>query len=274
MMSIPRAVYELLVLVLSIHFVGAFIAPNPVQRELLPDALKATSSPTFENLGQQRKDSEESVLGLTENQALTYKKTGSYCLDLFTDVLPHIRKDELCSYLETAWSEDPLITLKLIFQMGDPRKGKSDRVNFHQSLLWLYHHHYETLMLNLHRVGEFAYYKSMLELLVLAIDGSDALDDNRVKNRNRGSQGRLTEEAYSRRTQTRHETHQRNVEEFMNTLPESMASEWKESSPNIKTTNGRGFTWVNDDMRNHFVKFVEERNKELSKKARAAKKER
>lgn len=86
---------------------------------------------TFENRVLQRIDSEGSLLGLTENQTLTYKKTGSKCLDLFVDVLPSTPRSDLSEYLEAAWGEDALTTLKLVFQLGDARKGKGHLEQLH-----------------------------------------------------------------------------------------------------------------------------------------------
>ena len=62
--------------------------------------LGASGAPTYENKGLQRTDPAGSVLGLTENQALTYVATGSTCMDLFFDVAGghgidgHERRDE------------------------------------------------------------------------------------------------------------------------------------------------------------------------------------
>lgn len=38
-------------------------------------------------------------------------------------------KDALYTALRNAWDEDPLATMKLLLQLGDPREGKSDRDN-------------------------------------------------------------------------------------------------------------------------------------------------
>ena len=157
----------------------AFAGKEVVSHTTISLSSRSDSSPPFENFGLQRKDSEGSVLGLTKNQALTYKKTGSKCLDLFNDVMPYTSREDLSDYLKAAWEEDALSTLKIIFQLGDPRKGKSDIKNLHQSLLWLYDNHFETLMLNIQNVGNFSYHKSLLELMVLGVHGSDALDDKR-----------------------------------------------------------------------------------------------
>lgn len=188
-------------------------------------------------------------------------------MDLYTDVLPDTERENLAKYLEEAWKEDPSTTLKLIFQLGDPRKGKSDRLNLHQALLWLYDHHFETLLLNLHQVPRFSYYKSMLELMVLVVSGADALDDKceRVYNKERRYIKPLTgsKHFYDER---RLATHKNNVEAFFESTQDP--EEW----PDPSMYDGV-YGWVSQDLRDQFIAFMHERDKQVSKDAKLARRQ-
>ena len=137
-------------------------------------------------------------LGWTENGALTYWATGSACVDLYFDVVPGISVSQLHELLLRAWDEDPHVTLQLIVQLGDPRKGKSDRDNFYQALYWLYQKTPETVVLNLRPIAELTCWKSILDLLVLVAYGPTALDDTRSQE----SQQRLDRQQQEHDTST------------------------------------------------------------------------
>lgn len=216
--------------------------PSPIAAVLEPNG------PTYQNVGLQRVDPAGSVLGLTENNALTYHATGSKCIDLFFDVTPRISEDELNELLEEAWDENPLLTLKVIFQLGDPRFGKGDRRNFYKCLLWLYQLHHPTLLKNLHHLKRFSCYKAMLDLLVLAARGPDALDDKRTKS----GRGRT-------RSPDKRQFH---IDLFFASLPEDSAPEF--TSQNALNDAGR---WKNAELREMFVKFIHARDQDESRLA-------
>ena len=100
------------------------------------------------------------VMGRTENGAATFTASGSACLDLFFDTVPGIGEARLKALLGSAWAEDATTTLRLIFQLGDPRRGKGDKRNFYASMLWLLQHHPETFIQNMPLVPRHSYYKT------------------------------------------------------------------------------------------------------------------
>ncbi len=66
-----------------------------------------------------------------ENACPAFASNDSPCVDLFFKTVPDILLPELKSLLEKAWKEDPGVTLKLIFNLGNVRKdggGKMDKV--------------------------------------------------------------------------------------------------------------------------------------------------
>eukprot|EP00931_Biecheleriopsis_adriatica_P088146 TRINITY_DN62523_c0_g1_i1.p1 TRINITY_DN62523_c0_g1~~TRINITY_DN62523_c0_g1_i1.p1 ORF type:complete len:1304 (+),score=207.16 TRINITY_DN62523_c0_g1_i1:34-3945(+) len=78
---------------------------------------------------------------------------------------------KLQELLEDAWQEDPEVCLKLIFHLGAARKGKQDRWNFYDAMLWLWEKSPATVLLNLERVEPTVYWKSLLEILARICEG-------------------------------------------------------------------------------------------------------
>ena len=105
------------------------------------------------------------VMGRTENGAPTFVASGRACLDLYFDSVPGIGEEHLKDLLGSAWAEDATTTTRLIFQLGDPRKGKSDKPNFYRAMMWLWQHHPETFLQNLQLIPQHCYNKALLDLL-------------------------------------------------------------------------------------------------------------
>ncbi|KAK3938193.1 hypothetical protein QBC46DRAFT_390815 [Diplogelasinospora grovesii] len=86
---------------------------------------------------------------LTENADVAFRSTKSALVDLFyelEDVLSGPRTREL---LDAAWKEDPLVTLKIIFNARSIHLGKSSRPCFYRCAGWLAKEHPLTLLANL-----------------------------------------------------------------------------------------------------------------------------
>ncbi|EFJ18310.1 hypothetical protein SELMODRAFT_420109 [Selaginella moellendorffii] len=111
--------------------------------------------------------------GLTENLADTYLASGSACLDFFFHIVPDTTDSSRVKELATmAWKEDPLTTLKLIFQLRGIRgSGKSDKLHFYDAACWLYDHHPRTLAANIAKVAPVGYFKDLLELVQRILEG-------------------------------------------------------------------------------------------------------
>ncbi|KAK4173520.1 hypothetical protein QBC36DRAFT_303603 [Triangularia setosa] len=86
----------------------------------------------------------------TENGDVTFRSSKSILVDLFTELEEVIHSDCLNKILTAAWAEDPLATLKIIFNARSIHLGKSSRISFYQCAGWLAEHHPLTLVSNIH----------------------------------------------------------------------------------------------------------------------------
>lgn len=121
-------------------------------------------------------------LATTENGAVSFTSSLDICLDLFFMVVPGIESEKLQTLLTNSWSTNPLLTLKLLFQIGDVRSGKNDRYNFILALTWLHINNPNVLHKNVHLIPEFTCWKDLFILLIAAEEQKD--EDNSDKNNN------------------------------------------------------------------------------------------
>ncbi|WWC63850.1 uncharacterized protein I303_106455 [Kwoniella dejecticola CBS 10117] len=87
---------------------------------------------------------------LTEKGAHAHKSTDSALVDLFGDFAPGMEEEHLYDLLGKVWKEDPLATIKLIFQCRSIHEGKGWREGFYRALAWVWDNHPRTLLENLH----------------------------------------------------------------------------------------------------------------------------
>lgn len=196
------------------------------------------------------------ILGLGENNALTYLHSGSDCLNLHFDVVPGISKDQLMDLLEMSWRDNENLTLKIIFQLGDPRKGKGDRKNLYSALYWLYHNHYDTFMLNIQHLPRYSCYKSLLDILQLVCVGPDTLDDKRT---NRHAP--WLKKAKRVRTNNVH------MEEFFKIIPEKLKQEWNIDNCKKTLLSSNRSVWRDVKMKQLFIDFIRKKDIDASEKA-------
>ena len=114
-------------------------------------------------------------IAFTENGRPCLKESGDGCLDFFFQAVPGITKDEFAERFAGAWREDPLIALRLVFQLGNCRRrdgGKLDRVNFLRGLMEVWKVDPETLLLNVREIEIQGCYKTLLDLLQEVLWGS------------------------------------------------------------------------------------------------------
>jgi hypothetical protein len=100
-----------------------------------------------------------------ENQAWAYASNSSALVAFFFEVVPGVEPAKLEELLDAAFKENPLLALKLVFQLGCVRRkasGKSDRHNFQRALLWLWRKWPKTYMLNLENIYKFTSLKELL----------------------------------------------------------------------------------------------------------------
>lgn len=71
----------------------------------------------------------ESNITSTENGAVAYRTSGSYCLDLFFGAggMRNADEDTIAAYVLRAYAEDPEAAMKIIFFARDVRGGLGER---------------------------------------------------------------------------------------------------------------------------------------------------
>ncbi|RYP46486.1 hypothetical protein DL768_007319 [Monosporascus sp. mg162] len=95
----------------------------------------------------ERQDMENKMF--TENGGLANRSTGSPVLDLFSSLEEVISDPHLIELLNAAWADDPLMTLKVIFNARSIHLGKAEKVTFYRCAGWLAQNHPLTLISNL-----------------------------------------------------------------------------------------------------------------------------
>ena len=82
----------------------------------------------------------------TENTGIAYRSTDSPLLDLFTELEKTVSGSRLKELLESAWAEDPLATLKIVWNCRSIHIGKADKLTFYRCLGWMKDTHPKTIL--------------------------------------------------------------------------------------------------------------------------------
>ncbi|KAI1270392.1 hypothetical protein F5Y18DRAFT_12209 [Xylariaceae sp. FL1019] len=85
----------------------------------------------------------------TENQDVAFRSTLSSLVDLFYELETVVSGPRLRDLLNAAWSDDPLATLKIIFNARSIHLGKASQDTFYRCAGWLAENHPHTLIANL-----------------------------------------------------------------------------------------------------------------------------
>lgn len=103
----------------------------------------------------------------TENGAKAYKSTESYVLDLFSmgGAYRNREDEEVCQLFSKAFSENPLLAMKTLFNLRDVRGGQGERRFFKVVLKYLSLHHKDSLKKNLHLIPKYGRWDDMWVLL-------------------------------------------------------------------------------------------------------------
>jgi len=133
-----------------------------------------------DNIEQEKKPFPENIT-LTENASFTYSSTTSACLDFYFEVMQQTQNDQIVETLKKSWEEEPLVSLKLIFQLRDVRSGKGAVIEFHHCLIWLFHNHPGTLLYNLEYVAKHGYWKDLSWFIKFLLEEKVAMNKERQK---------------------------------------------------------------------------------------------
>ncbi|KAF9320770.1 hypothetical protein BG003_004984 [Podila horticola] len=102
----------------------------------------------------------------TENMAPTLKSSGDVRLDFFFEVLKGTEPSTVKRLVRASWEQNPLDTLRLIFQLRSVLHGKGERKEFYTCMDFLRQEHPRTLLYNLRFVPNHGYWKDLLNWLV------------------------------------------------------------------------------------------------------------
>lgn len=110
---------------------------------------------------------EEANKTLTENYAVTYRSSGSECVDLFASIgaLRSAGDEEIIRRFIKAWAEDRDTAMKILFYARDIRGGLGERRVFRVILSALAEMEQDSVRKNIALVPEYGRYDDLLELL-------------------------------------------------------------------------------------------------------------
>lgn len=93
----------------------------------------------------------------TENGAITHKTSNSYVLDYFAQGSALRNRDEvdIIRLFTKSFSEDPLLTMKILFYSRDIRGGQGERDTFRKIIKYLANNHTDTMRKNIEFIPEF-----------------------------------------------------------------------------------------------------------------------
>ncbi|KAF2658561.1 hypothetical protein K491DRAFT_690078 [Lophiostoma macrostomum CBS 122681] len=122
---------------------GELVSDRP-QKAPFMDALRKHQAHvrTTEDLAAENKS-------LTDNADLTNISSKNPLVDLFYDLSESTDGSKLQPLLEQAWNEDPLMTLKIMFNARSIHLGKSNKVAAYKALGWLAQNHPATFLASL-----------------------------------------------------------------------------------------------------------------------------
>jgi len=120
----------------------------------------------------------EMVVG--ENGEIVHMSNSSALVAFFFEAVPSIQTYDLENWLDAAFTENPKVALKLLFNLGSVRKnaaGKADRDNFQAALLWLFRKWPQTYLLNVRCIAKFTSLKEALNSVMFIMYESQREND-------------------------------------------------------------------------------------------------
>lgn len=132
----------------------------------------------------------------TENNSYTFSSTTDACLDFYVEVLQGTDRTHLISSITKAWEENPLLAVKLIFQLRDIRNGKGAIKEFHYCLIWMFYQHPLTLIHNLEYVPQHGYWKDLSWLIKFLLNDEVCISTGPQESQRTGYNDYETEVTY------------------------------------------------------------------------------
>lgn len=143
----------------------------------------------------------------TENMAPTLKSSGDVRLDFFFEVLKGTEPSTIKRLVRASWEQNPLDTLRLIFQLRSVLHGKGERKEFYTCMDFLRQEHPRTLLYNLRVVPNHGYWKDLLNWLVF--ECRDDLTDHQYSLTSRPKLRKSSGKQKSKKALATHPVHKR-----------------------------------------------------------------
>ncbi|SPJ82084.1 uncharacterized protein FTOL_09489 [Fusarium torulosum] len=128
------------------------VSDHTAQESKTEGAKPAESHPFMEgliNYGKEEPSRNLDNMMCTENGDLAYRSSEDALVDLFQELEDVVSGPRLFELLSAAWRENPLATLRIIFNARSIHLGKSSRTTFYRCAGWLAQYHPLTLIANL-----------------------------------------------------------------------------------------------------------------------------
>lgn len=102
----------------------------------------------------------------TQNNAPSHASTGNALVNLYFKLTRDVVENPLFfKWIDEAWEEDPLATMRLLFNARDCRGGKGDRDSFLKAMVYIYEKHPEWFYANCSHIPEYGRYLDWIELM-------------------------------------------------------------------------------------------------------------
>jgi hypothetical protein len=116
----------------------------------------------------------------TENGAVSLHTSGRACVDLFFKLTRDVSTNtHFLQWIDAAWTEDPLATMRILFHGRDCRGGKGDRKPFVRAMAHIALTHPDWFVANVEHVPAFGRYQDWVEILD-ALSTQSVTDDDDV----------------------------------------------------------------------------------------------
>lgn len=109
---------------------------------------------------------------LTENGAVSLQTTGNARVDLFFKLVRNIPEETLEKLFFDSWNEDPLDTLKILFQSRDCRNGKGDRTPFLFGMQYIINNYPQWFLVNLKNISVYGRWLDYIQIYHMCRDDS------------------------------------------------------------------------------------------------------
>jgi Domain of unknown function (DUF2828) len=138
---------------LNVSASGAVVKDSHVEKETDQKPNPSTqTSPFIEALSKSGANVHTSEILARENKTLTENADVALIssTNVLVDLFYELKDDDIHeNALQSAWKEDPVATLKILFNVRSIHLGKGERVAAYRAFGWLYQNHPQTFLLNL-----------------------------------------------------------------------------------------------------------------------------